>query len=215
MTPDWESEDGAVRLYCGDCLKVLPELSGVDAVVTDPPYPREFVPIYEKLAEAAASILPDGGLLLTLSGHHSLDIIIGGMAKHLRFYWMGGMPNKRGSIARYHPRQMMMGWKPCLWFAKGSVDKHPYVFDFMESNRIDRVNHKWEQSVGWFEYYIEKLFKPEQTILDPFMGAGTTGIACVKAGRRFVGIEIDAEHFETSKHRIQQALIEKSELLIA
>ena len=197
----------SVQLYLGDCLEVMKSMpdKSVDAVITDPPYKKEFNSLYGKMAEQAARVLKDGGLLFTLSGHHSLDVILSDMTKHLDFYWMGGMPNSLGSIARYHPRQMMMGWKPCIWLSKGKANKHDYVFDFFKVGRIERVNHEWEQPTNWFQYYVEKLTQPGDTILDPFMGSGTTGVACVQTGRNFIGIEISEEYFRIAEKRIAEA----------
>jgi len=195
------------QLYHGDCLEILPtlEAGSVDMVFSDPPYKKEFNHLYGEMAKAAKAPLKKGGLLLTLSGHHSLDIIIPEMAAHLDYYWMGGMPNSAGSVARYHPKQLMMSWKPCIWFSNGKADKHDYVFDMFKSKRIKRVNHIWEQGVSWFVYYIEKLTNPGDTILDPFMGSGTTGVACHQTGRNFIGIEIDETYFKIAEQRIQDA----------
>jgi len=199
-----------VTLYCGDCLDILPtlEAGSVDIVITDPPYDKKSVPLFGQMAHRTHRILVDGGLLITLSGHHSLDIVMEEMTRHLEFYWMGGMPNYLGSVGRYHPRQMMCGWKPCLWFSKGKAIKHEYVFDFFQPKGTEKNHHKWGQPVEWFEYYINKLTKPGATILDPFLGGGATGVACVQTGRNFIGIEIDPTYFEIAKARIEAAQAE-------
>jgi DNA modification methylase len=103
---------------------------------------------------------------------------------------------------------MMMGWKPCIWFSNGKADKHDYVFDFFKVGRIERVNHKWEQPAQWFRYYIEKVTNEGDTILDPFMGSGTTGVACVQTGRNFIGIEIEPKYYEIAEARIAEAQLQ-------
>ncbi len=55
------------------------------------------------------------------------------------------------------------------------------------------------------KWLIEIMTNPGDTILDPFMGSGTTGVACVQTGRNFIGIEIDPAYFEIAKRRIEQA----------
>ncbi len=194
-------------LYNADCLDVLPTLESgsVDLVLTDPPYKTEFLHLWEPLARLSAPVMKDGSLLITLAGHFALDRIIPDMAKHLKWYWIGGMPNKKGSVAFNHSRQMQCAWKPALWFVKGKATKHAATFDLFESKRIARVNHEWEQSTGWFEYYVEKIVAPDGLVLDPFMGSGTTGVACLQTGRRFIGIEIDEGYFDIAVRRIEAA----------
>jgi site-specific DNA-methyltransferase (adenine-specific) len=55
-------------------------------------------------------------------------------------------------------------------------------------------------------YLVGKLTNPGDTILDPFMGSGSTGVACMQTGRRFIGVEIDATHYATARRRINDAL---------
>lgn len=195
------------RVECGDCLELMKglEACSVDCVITDPPYKKEFNHLYGRVAEEAKRVLKDGGLFFTLCGHHSFSQILADMTAHLDFYWIGGMPNSSGSVARYHPRQMMMGWKPCVWLSKGKPAKHPYVFDFFKTTRIERENHEWEQPVSWFNYYVEKITPDGCTVLDPFCGSGTTGVACMQTGRNFIGFEIDPGYCEIARRRIGEA----------
>lgn len=179
------------------------ESGSVDLIVTDPPYHKEYIPLYEMLAEGAKHALKPGGLLLALCGHHSMDEIIVNMRQHLTWYWVGGMPNSAGSVGRYHPRQMMCGWKPCLWFVNGIADEHDYTFDWLQT-RVDKRFHEWGQPVGWFKYYIEKLSKADDLICDPFMGGGTIAIACEDSGRRWIGAEIDETTCQRANKRLEQ-----------
>jgi len=203
VTPYYQQDD--ITIYHGDCRDILPTFpdKSFDLVLTDPPYKKEFINLYGEMAAQSKHVLKDGSLLVCLTGHHSIDIVIREMSKSMRFYWIGGMPNSLGSIARYHPRQMMMGWKPCLWFSNGVPNKHDYVFDFFKVNRIERSNHEWEQPENWFRYYIEKLIAIG-SILDPFMGSGTTLVAAKQLGRKAVGIEIEEKYCEIAVKRLAQ-----------
>lgn len=69
-------------------------------------------------------------------------------------------------------------------------------------------DHQSEKPVEVVEWCLG-VTRPSATVLDPFMGSGTTGVACVRTGRRFIGIEIDPGYFETAKRRIQHALAER------
>jgi tRNA G10 N-methylase Trm11 len=120
MQPTWTSDCGSVVLYNGDCLEVLPHLSGVDAVVTDPPYPKEFLPLYEGLAEASAKCLADGGLLAAMCGHVYLPQIFEMMGRHLSYRWTVAYLTPGAQAAQIWPRRAIAFWKPVLVYSKGS-----------------------------------------------------------------------------------------------
>jgi site-specific DNA-methyltransferase (adenine-specific) len=68
----------------------------------------------------------------------------------------------------------------------------------------DRV-HPTQKPVGVMDWCLKQLPKETETILDPFMGSGTTGVACVKLGRKFIGIELDPKYFDIACKRIEEA----------
>jgi 16S rRNA G966 N2-methylase RsmD len=78
--------------------------------------------------------------------------------------------------------------------------------DFIESTRpeTDKALHEWEQSTVEAEYIIKNLTWENQTVLDPMMGSGTTGIAASRLKRRFIGIEKDWNSFRIAKMRINK-----------
>ena len=195
------------KLHKGDCIEIMRSMpaNSIDFILTDPPYKREFIYLYGLMAEQAAHVLKDGGLLIALAGHFALDEIIPAMSKHLKYWWIGGMPNNTGAVARNFSRQIMCSWKPALWYAKGKPIDHDFAFDMFKPKRIERLNHEWEQPVEWFIYNILKITKEGETVLDPFMGSGTTGVACKQTMRKFIGIEKEQSHFEVAEHRISQA----------
>ena len=71
--------------------------------------------------------------------------------------------------------------------------------------RTGNVNHPTEKPVDLCEYLISKFSESGDVILDPFMGSGTTGVACINTGRDFLGIELDKEYFEIASNRIKEA----------
>jgi site-specific DNA-methyltransferase (adenine-specific) len=192
------------QLYHGDCIEVMRSLpdNSVDAIVTDPPYPKQYLPLYYGMAREAKRILKDGGSLLTIAPHYALPDIISEFGKHLKYRWMCCMWQKSGG----HPR-MAMGvevlWKPILWYVKRA---HPqgrgFIADGFDNAPPDKKFHKWEQSSTWAEYCMK--FVPEGgTVLDPFMGAGTVGITAQQTGHPFIGIELDDHYFQVAKARIE------------
>ena len=108
-----------------------------------------------------------------------------------------------GPFAHFHPKKVSIKWKPLLWFVKGdntySLD---YMSDFIESKSAEKTSFEWEQSPIEAEHVISRLTVEGQTVCDPMMGEGTAGIAAVRLGRKFVGIEINSDRFKIAKTRI-------------
>jgi site-specific DNA-methyltransferase (adenine-specific) len=196
---------GDATLYLGDCREVLPTLGRVDLVLTDPPYPREFQHLYGEMAEHAAALLPVGGSLVTLCGHYQTIEVGAAISQHLRFWWLAGMKHTMGT--RLPGKWVFSLWKPALWFVKErrhSGDTECPV-DLLEGGGQDKAVHEWGQPYQWFRHWIERLSEPGDVVLDPFCGAGTTGVAAAKLRRRFIGVELDPKHFENACRRIEAA----------
>ena len=194
------------QVITGDCLEVMATLDAgsVDAVVTDPPYPREFEHLYGATAQEARRVLRVGGSFLTLCGHYQLARILPDMAEHLKYRWIIRM-EQPGSNAR-----MAMGiiatWKPMLWFVNEKLSPARVVTDACVSRKRSKDSgHPWEQGLNYALWGIENLTNPGDLVLDPFCGSGTTGVACVQTGRRFIGIEIDPGYADIARARIAKA----------
>lgn len=180
----------------------IPDAS-VDLIFTDPPYPREYLPLYGWLAQEAARVLKPGGLCITLAGHIYLNDVMRLMAPHLDWHWIGGMPNTLGSVGRVHPRQMMCGWKPCLWYSKGVSDKHAYVFDMWQPRGADKQHHDWGQPVDWVMYYLNKLTQKGALLWEPFAGGGTVPAVCKMLKRNYIAFEIDPDTAARARARVE------------
>lgn len=90
-----------------------------------------------------------------------------------------------------------------LWFVKGDdLPTTDFLSDLIKSDAPSKVLHKWEQSTQEAEHVISRLTVEGQTVFDPMMGSGTTGIAAVQNNRKFMGIEIDSDKFEIANARI-------------
>jgi DNA modification methylase len=90
-----------------------------------------------------------------------------------------------------------------LWFIKGDrLLTTDFLSDVIKSDTPSKVIHKWEQSTIEAEHVISRLTVEGQTVFDPMMGSGTSGVEAVKLGRRFIGMEIDSDKFEIAKARI-------------
>lgn len=206
MTIKHEVLAEGIEIYCADCLEVLPTLAAgsIDAIITDPPYPRMFEYLYEEMAKIAKSILRPGGSLVTLCGHYQLSRILPAMDRHLRYRWMIKM-DQPGAHAR-----MLMGvevtWKPLAWFTNGSLSPQRNIVDCCASRRRSKDLHEWQQDTQYAEWTIESLTDEGNLVVDPFMGSGTTLIVAIKTRRRAIGIEISEKHYEIAKQRILNEL---------
>ena len=186
----------------------LTELPGkltkpIDVIITDPPYPREFLPLYEDLAYLASQILPPGGSCVVMVGQSYLPDILTIMGKHLKYQWMLTYLTPGGQSAQLWDRKVNTFWKPLLWFVKDQY-KGDWIGDVCKSIVNDKKHHHWGQSESGMEDIIKRFSTAGQTILDPFMGAGTTGLVAIEMDRLFVGCDIDAECVQKTSQRMVQ-----------
>ncbi len=211
--PDWTSPDGDIQLYCGDCLEILPEMEAgsVDAVVTDPPYPKQYLPLFEHLSSLSVNLLKPKGILLTLSGQLYLDSVMESLGKHLHYIWAGCYSTPSAACSIW-PRGISAAWKPLLLYSPDKKFKYkPWVYDTVTATgdyKGDHKQHVWGQNQNGFNDIVSRFTLEGWSILDPFMGSGTTGVACVKTGRKFIGIELEPKYFEIAIKRIEGALEE-------
>ena len=171
-----------------------------DWIITDPPYPKEYLPLYSVLAERANEWLKPGGLLIAMAGQSYLDEIYEMMSKHLDYYWTAAYLTP-GQPTPLRQRNVNTTWKPLLIFSKGEY-KGKIFGDVFESKENDKEHHKWGQSESGMSDIISKICLPGQSILDPFCGAGTTGIAALKHSCFFDGIDNELENVNISKGRL-------------
>jgi DNA modification methylase len=206
---------GPATLFLGDCREILPTLGTdiADAVVTDPPY----------------------GIALQENGRNGYDWTIAGDADQqlgtavLQWAAEQGLP----TVAFASAKKPWPGeWRQRLIWDKGPAvggggdiaTCWKFCWDFVQVARTGVLNGKrdsdvlpfWvtqqdyhdhpnQKPVRLLVYLIEKVTEPGSLVLDPFMGSGSTGVACVRTGRDFIGCEIDPGHFETACKRIREA----------
>jgi ParB-like chromosome segregation protein Spo0J len=215
-------ENSNYKLIYGDFVKQSQKEiadSSVDLILTDPPYGREYLPLYEELAKSAKRVLKPGGSLVFYVGHIILDEVISIFKEFssitsntnnnqgLKYFWILAVKHS-GHHTKIHPRYVFAEWKPLLWYVKGERVNDLVISntigDYIESAPPSKIEHEWQQSTIEAEYIIKNLTLENQTVLDPMMGSGTTGIASLNLGRKFIGIEKKPETFEIAKIRILQ-----------
>src|SRR3972149_1106894 len=194
-------------IILGDCSELMKNISdnSVDLVLTDPPYLKEYLYTYDYLADECPRIMKKGASLLTIVGHYALPEVCKKFENKLKYRRMFCMNQFEGKHAR-----MAMGievmWKPILWYVK---DSYPMGRGFIRDGFIvsgkdgqTKKHHKWEQDPSWAEFFISKLTKEGDVVLDPFMGSGTVCLAAKKLNREYIGIEISEEYYKIAKERI-------------
>lgn len=192
-------------VYGGDFRTVLEAIApeSVDIIVTDPPYMAEALDLWADLAIVASRILVPGGILVALSGKISLPEVIQRLRSHLQYGWVYNSPVP-GPSTRILARHIAQEWKPWLAFSKGPwpsgrIDWHP---DVLDGGPLSKTRYRWEQSDAPAIQLIHFLCPGNGLVIDPFMGTGTYGVAALRAGRRFVGVEVDSERFRRSALRL-------------
>ncbi len=194
-----EERIGPHRLILGDCLEVMPTLGRVDAVVTDPPYGlahrlqggtwgKKFDgPDYDWDATAPdATFLPQGVPAIVWGGNYM------------------ALPPSRCWFVWYK-RDAVRTMADCE-LAWTTFDANARVFDWtIAATNGERVGHPTQKPVALMEWCLG--FLPDaRTILDPFMGSGTTIVACQRLGRAGIGIELDPGYFDIACKRVEDAM---------
>jgi site-specific DNA-methyltransferase (adenine-specific) len=212
-------EIGSARLACGDCRDILPTLGKVDAVVTDPPYGIGYVPrdtskekrggngtaygcvgLLEDQAAGDIRFLLDFPFAIVWGGNYFADQLPP-VASWLIWDKKGGNPQFHG--------QLTFADCEIAWCSDG---KPARIFQHIWSGLVrqgEEANkprvHPTQKPIALMRWCLFRCPKDAQTILDPFMGSGTTGVAAVQMGRRFIGIEREPKYFDIACKRIEDA----------
>jgi len=197
-------------LHCADIrdgLKMIPDGS-VDFVITDPPYPHEYIPLYYDLSVVSYRVLKPGGSLIVMCGQSYLPEVIRNLGAGLNYHWCMAYITPGGQSPQLFHKNVNTFWKPVLWFTKGDYSGD-YIGDVLKSppNDNDKRFHEWGQSLGGMKDIVERFTNPGDVILDPFLGGGTTGVAAVTMGRRFIGVDIEQDNITVSEKRIMEEYV--------
>ncbi len=203
---DLPAPDARCRLLVSAVADIADQVEpgSIDCIICDPPYPRGFLPVYADLARAAARVLKPGASCLVMVGQSYLPRIIEAMTPHLRYHWTLAYLTPGGQSVQLWERKVNTFWKPVLWFVNGEGYAGDWVGDVARSapNDNDKRFHHWGQSESGMADLVRRFSSAGETILDPFLGGGTTGVVSLDLGRRFVGADIDADAVATARTRI-------------
>ena len=231
---------GNATLILGDCREVMPTLGRYDAVVTDPPWDKakgiQGADDPRGLFDAAAPFIALARVVAVQLGCYQDPCILGCLAARLPFFhacWLRYVPpsyNGRVLVdadvayvygappASRHGRRVI----PSTCNATQRSEEEQQFVKRHGRNRNSkaaaettaRLDHPMTRRLDHVKWLVGWHTEDEDTVLDPFMGSGTTGIACMKLGRKFIGIEIEPRFFETACERIEHAQ-RQSDMFIA
>lgn len=191
---------GNATLYCGDCRDILPTLGTFDAVVTDPPYG-----LGERMKGGTWGAKEHNKGFLKWDLHANQD-------------WIDDIMKQAVPSIIWGANYYIVPPSRC-WLIWNKVNAVPTMADFemawtnfdKPAKRIDlpvgrvEFGHPTQKPLNLMKWCVSHLPESAGTILDPFMGSGTTGVAAVQMGRKFIGIELDPDYFKVACKRIEDA----------
>lgn len=201
-------QDESCTIYNGDCREILPTLGRFDLLLTDPPYGIGFAAsptLWQRLAGAKPeewdNIIPDASTISECIAAASDSVLWGG--NYL------GLPAARCFLSWVKPDSPpSMGSVEYAWTSFDANSKH--IIHSISATNKERVGHPTQKPLAVIRWCL--TFAPSaQTILDPFMGSGTTLVAAKLEGRRAVGIEISEKYCEIAVSRLRQRVLNFNE----
>jgi hypothetical protein len=221
LKPDWQTEDGSIALYLGDCLDVLPTLEA-DVAITDPPFGAQthagaqtganggeqlvdFDPVTaEHLGDVWEQLVLQvcrRWVVATIEWRHATELERRNLLIRL------GVWVKPNGAPQFTGDRPGTGWEAVAichrpgrkrWNGGG----HHATWRFCKTEG----DHPTQKPLDLVEAFVEQFSDSGETVLDPFMGSGTTGVACIRTGRRFIGIEKEPKYFAIAVKRIEAEL---------
>ena len=196
---------------CADIRDLDIEPESLDAIVTDPPYPREFLDTFTYLRDFAVKTLKPGGRLIVMSGQAHLPEVFSRLEhEELKWRWMGIYltPRSGGRAAQVYSgaRIIESHGKPLLMYSKSGAQMTPHQArnDVVESPGLESSHdyHKWGQSIEGMKYLLQYFVEPGSNIYDPYCGSGTTLLAAQALGMSYAGSDIEQESVDTALVRL-------------
>ncbi len=212
-------DNGNITLICGDCRDILPTLSGVDAVVMDPYYgvdggrggdsrkyaKSDYGALFDDTPESVAAVcVPvaeqwvDAGVPMAVTpGTRCLHLYPTPI--DMGCFWT--------PAACTHGPWGMTTFQPILYYGKDwRAGKGSMPSGKQLTERAEKNGHPCPKPIKAWTWLVDKVAPKNSTVLDPFMGSGTTAIACIRTNRRFIGIELDPTYYAIAVARITREL---------
>jgi len=203
------------KIICGDCLEVMKDIpdKSVDLVLTDPPFNigkdfandnlthNEWCLFCNKFALALLSLHP---LNILVEVNKKDNVMRQSLDRYFKYRYaicLNYTNSMRQGTIGYH------NWGLVLWYGEGKC--HKRYMDRIDStlhNTKKEFTHPSPKEITHYKKLIEMFSQPNNLILDPFLGSGTTAVACKELGRRYIGIEISPEYCKIAEKRIKNTM---------
>ena len=195
----------AEGIILGDFREVgrdIPDES-VALVFTDPPYDAASLGLYGEVAKLAARVLLPGGSMIAYAPNYALPAVYESCQEYLSYWWTIAVLYSRPH-ALMREFGVRVAYKPLVWFTKGGrFNKQHILTDAIEGGvGRKKTEHEWQQGIVEAETIIKALTSPDDLILDPMCGSGTTLLAARRCGRPWLGIELKTETASLARERL-------------
>ena len=208
---------GDATLYLGDCLEILPTLGNVDSVVTDPPYgigwaratwkdaPEDYADLMREIVMRCNALVSEGWCFFFQS-----------MLNAPRFHeWFGSdwrIFAACKNFAQIRPTGVWHSWDPVVFWRNGPNSgpnsghvNRDYHIGNVAGVFGQKIGHPSPRPLDTMNHIVQLAAPTGGCVLNPFLGSGTTGVACANLGRKFIGIEIEPKYFDIACERIRMA----------
>ena len=182
------------------------DAGSVDLIFTDPPYEADALDAYGELATFAAHALKPGGIMLVLSGQTYLPAVLYELTtdEAIRYVWTIAYDMPGGSVMA-NKAHAHCNWKPLILLCKGDYAGEWYSDRLTVPPLQNQENdlHRWQQQEVGITEALKKWATPGLVVCDPFVGAGTTGVAAQALGCGFIGADIDTDALAKTRERLK------------
>ena len=214
ISPYYQEEN--ITIYNGDCLEVMKELpdKSIDLVLTDPPYGvdlkySDYVDTESNWFDLFESIIPEFKRIADVSILPScqikrLEYIYKTFPPDWLICWYKGSAGTSGFLG-------FNDWEPLLVYGKKKIYMHDYLA-INNNEKMGSYGHPCPKPIGWAKWFISRVTNEGDTILDPFLGSGTTARACKDLGRKCIGIEISQKYCDIAVKRLGQEVFNFAEV---
>lgn len=179
-------------MHLGDCREMLPMLRA-NAAVTDPPY------LEGDMSDVLEPLLAICDRLVLTPGKLESFNWIARKRPTWEYCWQNGAKNL-GGAACFH-----IGWEPVLSYGYPCKPVGNDIIVSPISSAADKPDHPWPKPLPFMAILVGHWSRAGEVVLDPFMGSGTTGVAAINLGRRFIGVEREPRYFDIACTRIEDA----------
>lgn len=189
-------DSGGITIYHGDCREIMPALVGVDAIVTDPPY------LDGDLSDLLDVFLSLTDRVVLTPGKLESFNWIARRSPVWEYAWRCSGTRANGGAAAFH-----VGFEPVLAYGFPVDPLGTDVLDYPLQFDPRAAGHPWPKPLPLMARLVASWAREGETVLDPFMGSGTTLRAAKDLGRRAIGIEINEQYCEIAVKRLAQEVL--------